>query len=581
MNNKKLFHHQYHLFMNLKLTQKLVFGYLFIVIIPVVSFSIFFLSLNYHTSKESYVQSQKQELYNFSTQFHSLLNQLANYSYFFENNSEILSYLDGEYTTVSDILYHYVGDISDIFDCYAYDSRISSITVYGKKENLLSIHGRLEPMNNFSDQNLSLSEIQLHKNGQWLWSEQGELIFYKSIYDRNYNYTLGILEIKTNLKKLLYHLTENLNYSWYFYPENNQDLLFLYQDENLKLCNTEERSHFFNMNLVITDELDLISYRIAQPLFRHDYLKTHISVYLLLSFVVLVLYSFLYYLIAGSLTHRLVKFSNSISQQQPKDLKPYICTTTFHDEIGNTITTYNQLVSRINELIHNNYEVSLRMKAAQYYALQAQIKPHFLYNILENIRMSSDQNGDPVTAHMTMVVGKYMRYVMNNSTAPAPLETELQSARDYLEVNKIRLGRDLTFDISIQAELENIFCPRFALQPLLENSIKHGFQKGKRLHISLQISGINDYEYAPTVYIEILDNGSGIAPEHLKNIQDVLYSDSKLPCSTHVGLRNVNDRLKAFHPHGLGMQIESQLQKGTLIKIPLERKDISHESTDC
>lgn len=566
-------HRIFNFFMNMKLNQKLLVGYFFIVIIPVIVFSSLLFNFNYRSAKEAYLKSQWQEMNNFNSQFTVFLEQISNYSYFFQNNKDILAYLDGQYTTTSEILYHYMDTFSDTFNCAAYDSRIPSLTIYGFKKYALTIPNKLEDMEAFTQDSSFITNINKSINGIWFWSKDGTLSFYRTLYDKTFHFPLGILRITTDVNELLRQMTANLEYSWYFSLPESPHHLFLYYNHALTQCTNEVSDDILSQsNNFLSMNLDIVSGQLIQPLAHTNYLRSHIFLYIAMTLIVLILFSFLYFAVARSLTKRLVDFNTFISKQEAHNLTIYNCVS-FTDEIGNTISTYNELIQRINELIHNNYEVSLKMKEARYYALQAQIKPHFLYNILENIRMSSVSHNDPETARMTAVFGKYIRYAMNASTEADLLEKELQSAKDYLEVNKIRLGEYLTFNISVQTELDNLYCPRFILQPLLENSIKHGFQKNTPLHISIQIYGQDKSELSSVVYVEIKDTGSGIDSEHLKIIQDILYSEKVLPPSRHVGLRNVNDRLKAFHPNHQGLQIECPAVGCMLIRFSLVRNN--------
>lgn len=559
--------------MDLKLNQKLIVGYVFIVFLPVILFSSILFILNYQSAEQANIKSQNQEMTNFKSQFHSVMDQISNYSYFFQNNTEIMDYLDGQYTSTSDVIYNYVASMSDTFKCYSYDNRVSSITIYGMKDYILTFSNKLESLDNFHGDRELIETIQKHINGYWIWSSSQHLTFYKTLYDKEYHFPLGILEINTSLTEILGQLTSNLNYSWYFRSAQYPSLLYSYSDGELKTCSLKERDALFkSASRSLSISLEDLPMELIQPVVRNRYAASHIPVYLLVSLAALSVFTCLYYFVARSLTKRLVDFNHFISIQQEKNLSIYPCPA-YTDEVGSTITAYNQLIQRINRLIHNNYEVSLKMKEAQYYALQAQIKPHFLYNILENIRMSSESHGDLVTSRMTAIFGKYMRYAMNTDPSPADLETELASARDYLEVNKIRMGEKLNFSISIQTELDHVKCPRFVLQPLLENSIKHSWQPGNTLDISIVVTGEDDTEFSHTVYIQIRDNGVGIPEDKLSLIQDILYSKTPLPHTRHVGLRNVNDRLKAYHPEGQGMEIANNKTKGIFIQIPLIREE--------
>lgn len=573
MKSAAFLRHIYNRFMNMKLKQKLLTGYFFIVIIPVFTVSILMFSFNYRASQKTYLRSQEQEMDNFHSQFDSLLEQIAHYSYFFQNNTDILAYLSGQYTSASDIIFHYIGTVSDTFDCASSDTRVTTMKIFSLQEQELFIPKKIESIDNFPYDQTMVNTIKKHPNGFWFWSRQGTLTYYQPLYNQNYQNALGILQIETNLKQILESLIRDLNYSWYFRFSSFPDQFFTYQNQKLRLCSAHEQKELLGSSSVyLTRQLDTISGQLLQPVIHSNYLRSHILLYVLLTLVVLSLFSLLYFSITRSLTRRLVDFNTFISGQLPQQLKEYPGIL-YQDEIGNTILAYNHLIQRINTLIHDNYEVSLKMKEARYYALQSQIRPHFLYNILENIRMSSVSHRDMETAQMTAVFGKYLRYSMNTSMEAEPLEKELQSARDYLDVNKIRLGDSLTYEISVEAELDEVYCPRFILQPLLENSVKHGLVKGQPLHISLRIFGENSSEMSPVLRVQIQDNGAGIQPERLHIIQDILYTKETFPSSRHVGLRNVNDRLKAFHPDHLGLRIECPECGGTIIEYSLVRKE--------
>lgn len=573
MKSAAFLHHIYDCFMNMKLKQKLLTGYFFIVIIPVFTVSILMFSFNYRASQKAYLKSQEQEMNNFGSQFDSLLEQIAHYSYFFQNNTDILAYLGGQYTTPSDVLFHYMDTISETFDCASSDTRVIRMKVFSLQDQALFIPAKLENIDNFPYNRALINTVKKHPNGYWFWSHQGSLTYYQPLYNQNYQNALGILQIETNPAQILQSLIRDLNYSWYFRFSSFPEQLFTYQEQKLRLCNAQEQEEFLTSGSgYLTKTLDTLSGQLLQPVIHSDYLRSHIFLYILLTLIVLFLFSLLYFSITQSLTHRLVDFNKFISGQLPRELKEYPGIL-YQDEIGNTILAYNHLIQQINTLIHDNYEVSLKMKEARYYALQSQIQPHFLYNILENIRMSSVSHRDMETAQMTAVFGKYLRYSMNTSMDAEPLEKELQSARDYLDVNKIRLGSSLTYEISVEAELDDVYCPRFILQPLLENSVKHGLIKGKTLHISLRIFGEDSSEMSPVLCVQIQDDGAGIQPELLHIIQDILYSKEIFPSSRHVGLRNVNDRLKAFHPDHQGLRIECPECGGTIIEFSLIRKN--------
>ena len=561
----------YRSFLNLKLNRKLAFGYLFIVVIPVLSITFLLFGLSYKTTRTSYLDSQQQEQTYFDAQLTALLNQLSNYTYFFQNNTEITAYLDNKYLTVSDILYNYFKSMSDTFSCYAYDSRITAISIYGYDQYALSLPDKLMEVADLKVDSSFITQIKSHAAGYWVLDKNGALTFYKMLYDKDYQKALGILVIKTDFTEILQQLTDGLNSEWFLVAKDSGDVVLSFDGATV-LTNTQFPQEMVPTNSAqyLSTDLESIPYTLIQRIDIQDFSEYHIPFYLAVTFFSLLIFSFMYFMIARSMTKRLVDFNRFISVQDVHALTTYK-TAVYADEIGSTISIYNQLIERINELIHNNYEVSLKMKEARYYALQAQIKPHFLYNILENIRMSSEQHQDPETANMTAVFGKYMRYAMNTSTEAVTLESELNSARDYLEVNQFRLGSQLAFSFSVETETDDVYCPRFILQPILENALKHGFIKGQILKIVLRV-----YDQASTlpaaICVEIKNNGKVVEMARLSIIQDILNANPPFPSSSHVGLRNVGDRLKAFNKdETMGLGIESSANGWTRVFFSLMR----------
>ena len=172
-----------------------------------------------------------------------------------------------------------------------------------------------------------------------------------------------------------------------------------------------------------------------------------------------------------SINRRLGGFTRHLQNASAEELMPFE-TTPYQDEIGIAIEAYNNMLARTNSLIHENLKVRIQKQNSDYYALQAQIKPHFLYNILENIRMNAEAHNDSSTADMLLLLGRHMRYNLNMSWHPLHLEEELYAARNYLQIHEIRMKDKISYEISIATEIDDVWCPRFLLQPLLENAIQ-------------------------------------------------------------------------------------------------------------
>ena len=155
------------------------------------------------------------------------------------------------------------------------------------------------------------------------------------------------------------------------------------------------------------------------------------------------------------------------------------------DEIEEIARQVNKMVRSIQELSQRNIalaEVNNRMEMQN---LQAQINPHFIYNTLDNIRYLIPT--DPQRAQQ--LIGRFigiLRYSINNTKHNVPVKDDLNYLQDYLVIQSTRFGANFSYEIDIDDACMEFIIPKLLLQPLLENSIKYGFQKKPCIHIRVR-----------------------------------------------------------------------------------------------
>lgn len=242
------------------------------------------------------------------------------------------------------------------------------------------------------------------------------------------------------------------------------------------------------------------------------------------------------------------------------------------DEIGLLVNSFNYMIHRIHELVNTVQRSEIRQKEAAFQALQAQINPHFLYNALETIRMNAEMNMDDKTADISYTLGRMMRYSLSKS-AIATLSDEVDNVNNYLNIQKIRIGDRLESEVRVTGDIKQLSCPRFILQPLVENCIIHGVSMLRRkgtILITIQQNG-SGWD------IVICDNGSGIHAERLQAIRHMLSHPEDAPSfrSQHhgIGISNVSERIKAFFGSQSYLDIHSEYGSGTTIKLHLSEKN--------
>ncbi|BAS13155.1 sensor histidine kinase YehU [Arthrobacter sp. Hiyo8] len=204
---------------------------------------------------------------------------------------------------------------------------------------------------------------------------------------------------------------------------------------------------------------------------------------------------------------------------------------------------------------------------AEVRALRAQISPHFIYNSLNAI--ASFINTDPARARELVVeFADFTRYSFRRHGDFTTLAEELRSIDRYLLLEKARFGDRVQVSLRIAPEVLSTVIPFLSLQPLVENAVRHGLEaKEGPGHITICA---NDSGAFAEVTIE--DDGVGIDPEHLRSVL-AGHADGD-----HVGLRNVDARLRQVYGDEHGLVIETAPGEGTLITIRVPKSQPSHDA---
>ncbi|MEG1012540.1 MAG: sensor histidine kinase, partial [Ruthenibacterium sp.] len=262
--------------------------------------------------------------------------------------------------------------------------------------------------------------------------------------------------------------------------------------------------------------------------------------------------------LANSITRPLSALAYHIAQVGTGNLDTSILIDST-DEIGVLTTHFNDMVCNVRQLTTQVLEEETAKKDYELKLLQAQINPHFLYNCLDNIHALIDSGEPKTAASMLTHLGRYYRSILSKGRHIITMEEELQMVRDYLEIQLLKTPHLFTYTIEIPATLRACKIPKMLLQPVVENSILHGFTNYKdNRSICISIC-----EQENDLCIRVRDDGRGIPPEKLKN----LYSDFALSIPNHFGLKNIHDRIVLRYGASYGVRLSSVSEKETLVEI--------------
>jgi two-component system sensor histidine kinase YesM len=596
---RSLIHQLWVKFSSVRIVRKMALGYILLVIVPVISFGYYFHNQLYDDMMNEYSQGKQKLVRQAAGSFDVSLEQVKSIHSLFQYNPQIIEYLNGNYVTEVEQVYNYLKDIRPVFSyVYRGNSGIKSIRLYKSVKSVLPVYGEMENIEQFPYPEIQ-QQLKLLKVNQGLWLKQDTtgstgvpyIAYYQRLYNNGYTKELAIMEVivdDTILSNFINTAKSNVNTDVMIV----QDQRVVYQNKGLNL-NDEQIQAFLKtvpeqsmneywkdgemlVNVLVRNDLQLTFYFFS-PLDEmfSDYRKQTLVIGSFL-FVLLLVLSVLYYVIASLLTRRILKLARHMRRVNENNLNIYEGEMA-NDEIGFLTHSYNSMIHRIDELLNKVQKAELMKKEADYLVMQAQIKPHFLYNTLESIRMLAEINDDQEVVDATHTFGKLLRYTLSSGENETPLADEIENIRNYLEMYKLRMMESLDYEISVDAEIKGVYCPRFILQPLVENCIHHGVSKSRgRGEIKVEVMDAD-----PFLHISISDNGAGISEERLSIIRGVL--DNRLDRSelqsedSGMGLYNVSERIKVYFGESSGLDIYSDIGEGTFYVVRLLRdRGISH-----
>lgn len=247
----------------------------------------------------------------------------------------------------------------------------------------------------------------------------------------------------------------------------------------------------------------------------------------------------------------------------------------YYDEIGYVYGAFNRMSRQIQYLVNCVYREQLMLKSSELKALQDQINPHFLYNTLEMINWKARMSGDEDISQMIEALAGIMEVNIDRRDSHfLTIKEEIDYLRNYIFLIQKRFGERIHFEAEVDETLFACKIPRLILQPLVENAITHGIETQGEGSITVKVERKDKL-----LYLTVQDTGQGIKEERLHYLQEELSHPEKTYIESesqdegesrkHIGIINVQKRIKLLYGEEYGMYIESKEGRGTRIIIKL------------
>ncbi|GIP49659.1 hypothetical protein J53TS2_32500 [Paenibacillus sp. J53TS2] len=582
----------------MSIMRKILFGYVVLIFIPVIAFGYLYYSQIYSNLTKQFVESRQKILEQAYANLKTDFTRIQSVQRILQYNPYVTDYLDGAYPSDAESVYVYLRYIRPLYtQLFFAHPEIDSLVIYKMKRDVFSITDHFVDRSLLDPQMEGVARDLEPGKGVWVFadSKTSELVYYQYLYNSQYTEKIGLLEMRVSNRLIAnFYKAAGVEGNWGAIllskegkPRAANGMGMELDEDTLRQWQAEGKPFFINRKTIVNqleiEELGMSFLITGEVRNVFHSIKQRESVLVTIIVLLLLVLSLAYYVMASTITKRILRLARHMRTLNDDNLKQRMIKhdkLNPKDEIGFLTETYNSMLQRMDELINNVHRAELRNKEAAYKVLQAQIKPHFLYNTLETIRMIAESNNDKEVADISYWFGRLMRYSLLSEQDVTVLAKEIEMVTFYLNIHQMRLQSRLTYEIEVAVNAENIVCPRFILQPLIENCVVHGASAILRpVHIRLQAS-----ENEREIQIALQDNGNGIPPEKLVALQSRLLGHLTKGAESEggVGLMNVNERIKSFFGGDSRLEVSSEPGKGTSLCIFItKRMGANDESVDC
>ncbi len=283
--------------------------------------------------------------------------------------------------------------------------------------------------------------------------------------------------------------------------------------------------------------------------------------FLVFSLFLLTISCFMPIITTNNITQRISSVINQMKAVREGTLKK-LPETKARDEIGDLINTYNYMTDELEDLMEQQKRSAEELRIAEYRALQAQINPHFLYNMLDMINWLSKSGKSEEVSIAVQYLSKFYKLTLSKKEVTTTISEELRHAALYIKLQNMRFENKIDFLIDVPDEILDCEIPKLVLQPIVENSILHGIlgkeSKAGTIVIMAWVEG-------DEIVFVVSDDGVGIPPEQMEHI---LTGEGKSKSGNNIGIYNTHRRLQLYYNNpNFGLTYRSSLGSGTEVEV--------------
>lgn len=229
-------------------------------------------------------------------------------------------------------------------------------------------------------------------------------------------------------------------------------------------------------------------------------------------------------------------------------------------EVVDLSQTFNEMIQEIRTLMDKLVTEQKEKRKSEFFALQMQINPHFLYNTLDSIVWLAEKGRNDDVIDMVIALSKFFRISISRGKNVIFVKDELEHAKHYLNIQKIRYNRKFTFEFDVDEIVNEYKVVKLILQPIIENAINHGLSADEEDGYIL-IKAFIEKDY---LIFDITNNGYGLSEEQISLLTEKMKNAE---IAQGVGLRNVYERLKIYYGSKADIHITSKMDEYTSVRL--------------
>ena len=589
-------------FLGLKLNVKFTIIILFFVLLPIIALSTWlFLIMENNVLKEK----ENALAYKLSKNYDQILKNIDSINMstqFFLSDQSLNDYLigikNGESYDIETLMEIYNDDIASLERMVNNNPYLYQIRVYVDSKSMQEMmpilyrKTRMEKLSWAQDANLNgwkYNYIDTIFESFVLYQNKRIMSFISPIEAFGLG-QIAILEVAMEMETMFPSLYDTTNTEWSCFVDGDGNY-YLGEGEEIKeaneLIHKIIKSHDTNSKdsqvylMEIENRFVLVGYQSIKELsgvlicindISSDVGKIYNqrSWFIFVAVLILVILVFCINSVVKGLLKRFYEILHSIREIQNGDLNVVIenCGSDEMGELGHQI---NKMLSSIKQLTYDNFKHELLVKNTQIRALQNQINAHFIYNVLESIKMMAEIEEKYDISDAITTLGKLLRYSMKWSSNLVTVFDEMEYIRNYLTLINLRFDFEIYLSLNILPEIYLQKIPRMSLQPIVENSIYHGIEQMAE-DTNIYIKGFIE---EGDCIIEITDSGRGMSEEEVNQLLKKITGEIETSggSGNGIGLKNVQDRIKMTFGERYGIEVASKLGCYTKIRVRIPMQE--------